>query len=173
MSIPKLNKITYKPKEGLKTGISGSGMVGIQGIVFSSETTIPVTNSTTTTAKIHLPANALILDIGMVTTTKIDAATSSDVTLSFGTSSGGAEITAAAQINNTNDDIAAGTSISSCQNNLAHTSGNAVGVFKQGATLFSTSNRYIYGNIAISGAELSAAGAVRFFIKYTLVEDTF
>ena len=82
----------YKPKEGLKTGISGSGMVGIQGIVFSSETTIPVTNSTTTTAKIHLPANALILDIGMVTTTKIDAATSSDVTLSFGTSSGGAEI---------------------------------------------------------------------------------
>ena len=93
--------------------------------------------------------------------------------MSFGTSSGGAELTAAAQINNTNDDIAAGTSISSLQGNITHTSGNPVGTFKQGATLYSASNRQIYGNVAVSGAELDGAGVVRMFVKYTVVENTY
>jgi len=169
----KKNKISYKPRHGLKTGISGYGMVGLQGIVFSSETTIPVTNSTTTTMSVDLPAKALILDVGLVTLTAIDAASSSEIDLSFGTTSGGAELIAAVQINNTNDDIAAGTSISSLQNNIAHTSGNAVGVFKQGAALYSADNRRVFGNVIIAGAELDGAGAVRIFVKYTIVEDTY
>jgi len=172
MSIKK-NKITYKPSQGLRQNLTGFGMVGLQGIVFSSETTIPVTNSTTTTMSVHLPAKALILDVGWLTTTKIDAATSSTITLSFGTSAGGAEITAAVQINQTNTDIAAGTSVSSCQANLPHASGAAVGVFKVAAPLYDDDNRRIYGNVAVGGAEMTAAGAGRMFVKYTIVEDTY
>jgi len=169
----KKNKISYKPSQGLRQNLSGFGMVGLQGIVFSSQTTIPVTNSNTTTMEIHLPANSLILDVGLVTIEAIDCATSSTVTLSFGNASGGAQFVAATQINQTNTDVAAGTMISVSQENLVHASGTKLPVFAVAAPLYAAANRTVYANVAIGGAELSGAGSVRAFVKYTIVEDTY
>lgn len=172
MSIKK-NKISYKPAEGLRQNLSGFGVVGLQGIVFSSQTTIPVTNSTTTTMEIHLPANALILDAGLVTIEAIDCDSGSKVTVSFGSESGGAQYVAATQINQTNTDVAAGTMVSVGHTNLVHASGTALPTFANAAPLYAAANRTVYANVAISGATLSAAGSVRAFVKYTIVEDTY
>ena len=163
-------KVKYSAARGLHQ-VAGKGIAGLEGIAFSDNTTIAVAQGNNDLT-VKLPANAMIIDLGLVCTTVIDSAASSTVSLDFGTTAGGAELTAQVQINNTGDDIAAGVVISSLMGNIAHTSGNAVGTFKQAAPLFSTSARTITGRVVVGGANLTTAGKARIFARYVVVEDS-
>ena len=142
---------------------------GIASIIYSDATVIPVAQGNTDIA-LSIPANAIITNVGFVCTTQLDADTGSTVTMGFGLAASVSDLIAPVQVNNTNDDIAAGVVCDVLAGNIAHASGAAFGTFLPAMSRFSTSAATVNLRCTVGGADLSTAGAIRVFAEFVIVK---
>ena len=118
-----------------------------------------------------IPANAVILDVGFICTEQVDAASGTTVSFSAGLASSFTDFITNTQINNTNDDIAAGVVINSLSANIAHTSGNPIPAFLPAVARYATTERTLNIRVTVGGANLnSAQGQYRGFVEYIIVK---
>ena len=141
---------------------------GVQAVKFSDELTIAVGQADYDTSVV-LPANALIIDLGIVCTTQIDCAGASTVTVDFGTSAGGAELVVAKQINAAGTDVLAGAAQSVLLGNTATVAGTAFATIVPAQLLRNTAATTIHMRTTVGGADLTTAGAVRMFVRYVVI----
>ena len=141
---------------------------GVQAVKFSDELTIDTPEDNYDTSVV-LPANALIIDLGIVCTTQIDCAASSTVTVDFGTSAGGAELVVAKMINVAGTDVLAGAAQSVLLGNTATVGGTAFATILPAQLLRNPAATTIHMRTTIAGEALSTAGAVRMFVRYVVI----
>lgn len=145
---------------------------GLEATKFSDELTIAVGQANYDT-NVTLPAGALLIDLGYIVTTTIDADTGSTVTVQFGTAAATADIIASKQVNEDNTDVAAGVVQSVLAANFATagtpTPPNTFATFEPAVTLHSATAQTIHMRVTIGGADLAGAGAVRMFARYAIV----
>ena len=142
---------------------------GIQGTAVSAATSVPVAVGNTDIS-VALPAGALIKDMGFVVTSALGGTgASGTVTVSMGTSSGGAELVAAVEVCDANSAAAAGSSQSVLNAVEADASGAPFGDFKDAATLYSATARSVYMRFAQGAGVAAAIGEVIVFCDYIVV----
>tara|TARA_Y100001937_G_C7025340_1_gene287453 strand:- start:88 stop:630 length:543 start_codon:yes stop_codon:yes gene_type:complete len=169
-------KVEFKNTVKLEKAVTVTGK-GLTQIVFSAETTIPVTADNNTDITVAtIPANATIVDLGLVVGSQLATAGSSKCKVSFGTDGGAHNDlvafvadsgTTTNQINNTGATITAGVAPSVSNAALATSSGVAL-TFADGAELTSASERTLVCRVRIEDVVLSAPGGLRAFVKYTI-----
>ena len=147
-----------------------AGAKGVQGTIVSSETSVPVAVGNTDITVGTLPAGALITDAGFVVTSVLGGGSGGGtVTVSIGTTEGGAELVAGVAVCDSNSSAAAGSSQSVLNAVEADASGAPFGDFKDAATLYSASARAVYVRFAQGTAVAGAIGKVICFVNYTIV----
>ena len=142
---------------------------GIQGTATSAVTSIPVAVGNTDIA-VALPAGALIKDMGFVVTSALGGTgASGTVTVSAGTSEGGAELVVAVAVCDANSSAAAGSSMSVLNSVEADASGAPFADFVDAAALYSSTARSVYMRFAQGTGVAAAIGEVIVFCDYTIV----
>jgi hypothetical protein len=161
-------KIEFKNTVKLEKAVTVTGK-GLTQIVFSAETTIPVTADNNTDITVAtIPANATIVDLGLVVGSQLATAGASKCIISFGT--GGSnhdDLVNDKQINSTGGTITAGVAPTVGNAALATASGTALSLV-DGALLTSASERTLVCRVRIEDVVLSAPGGLRAFVKYTI-----
>lgn len=165
-------KIEITDSKGLvqKTG-SGVDVqsVGLEGVIVSAETPIPVETGTTDVG-FSMPAGALITDFGFVVTSAVGGgAANGTMTVDLGTDAGGQELVAQAGVAAANNTILAGRSMSVLNAVKAVATGAAFGDFVDASPLHSTSSRDLFARFTQGGGAAAAEGKVFAYIKYTVV----
>ena len=146
-----------------------AGAKGIRGTAVSAATSVPVAVGNTDIS-VALPAGALISDMGFVVTSALGGTgASGTVTVSMGTSEGGAELVAAVAVCDANSAAAAGSSQSVLNAVEADASGAAFADFKDAAALYSSTARSVYMRFAQGTGVAAAIGKVVVFVDYTIV----
>ena len=152
---------------------TGSGVdvqsVGLEGVVVSSETSIPAAVGNTD-IKLTLPAGALVTDFGFVVTSAVGGgAADGTMTVSLGTAEGGAELVAQAVVAAANTTIAAGRSMSVLNAVEAEEGSAAFGDFLDASPLHSTTSRNLFARFTQGAGAAAAEGKVFVYIKYIVV----
>jgi hypothetical protein len=143
--------------------------VGLEGIIVSDETSIPVATGTTDIA-FSMPAGALVTDFGFVVTSVVGGGVAAGtMTVDLGTTAGGAELVAAAVVADGASTIAAGSSQSVLNAVLADASGAAFGDFVNAAVLHSAATRTITARFEQKVGAAGAIGKVFAYVKYIIV----
>jgi hypothetical protein len=142
-------KIEFKNTVKLEKAVTVTGK-GLTQIVFSAETTIPVTADNNTDITVGtIPANATITDLGLAVGSQLATAGASKCIISFGGT------------------ITAGVAPTVGNAALATASGTALSLV-DGALLTSASERTLVCRVRIEDVVLSAPGGLRAFVKYTI-----
>ena len=164
-------RVEFKNTVKLEKAVTVEG-AGLEQVVFSAATTIPVAQGNTDIVFPTIPANSVILDFGLTAGALIDADSSSTFSVSLGKGGSQTNLMAAKQINQTSNDIAAGAtvSVSGGAANKAASSAAATLAFADAAALASTTAvTDLTARVTVGGADLSAVGGVRVFVKYALI----
>ena len=146
-----------------------AGAKGIRGTAVSAATSVPVAVGNTDIS-VALPAGALISDMGFVVTSALGGTgASGTVTVSAGTSEGGAELIVAVEVCDANSAAAAGSSMSALNAVEADASGAPFADFVDAAALYSSTARSVYMRFAQGTGVAAAIGEVIVFCDYTIV----
>ena len=172
----RIGKYNVSAKEStlsLADGGTINGNVTVNGIgvrataITASAIPVAVGN---TDISVALPAGALISDMGFVVTSALGGTgASGTVTVSAGTSEGGAELIVAVEVCDTNSAAAAGSSMSVLNAVEADASGAAFADFKDAAALYSSTARSVYMRFAQGTGVAAAIGEVIVFCDYIVV----
>jgi hypothetical protein len=165
-------KIEITDSKGLvqKTG-SGVDVqsVGLEGVIVSAETSIPVEEGTTD-VRFSMPAGALITDFGFVVTSAVGGGVANGtMDVSLGTDNDKTNIVAAVTVADSNSVIAAGSSMSVLNAVKADASGAPFGDFVDASVLHSTVERAVTARFEQKVGAAGAIGKVFAYVKYTIV----
>jgi hypothetical protein len=148
------------------TSVTGARL---SSIVYSADTAVAVAQGNNDVT-LTIPANAVILDIGYVCTTQIDADTGTTITFSAGLASSYTDFITPTQLNVTNNDITAGVVQSSLSANLPHATGLRIPVMLPAVARFSTAAATMNIRMTVGAVDLTTAGAYRGFVEYIVVK---
>ena len=155
-------------------GIVGSAEVSASGLVAglsTAATAITATAGTFDMGAVQVPANAVILDAGVVCTALLDGTSNSpNIRFGVGTSALGSQLLGSAKNVVDAGSMALGHMVSvATANSMSAQVGNKdIPHFKESAVLHSTSARAIHFHL-ITSADLDSAGAVRGFVNYMVI----
>tara|TARA_B100000085_G_scaffold252048_1_gene249507 strand:+ start:277 stop:807 length:531 start_codon:yes stop_codon:yes gene_type:complete len=152
---------------------AGSRFVAVKGVemcAYSAEAEADGTGGFTSDA-ISIPANAVIVNMGMVVTSNLVLSTSMELECFFGTTNGGHELTASdpngLMASGTGPLVAGkGTSTIAHENTILGGNATLVPEADQG---YSTSARSVYGSVIPSTGNITA-GKAKFWVRYILLD---
>ena len=148
--------------------LTGTGL-GATYVATSGEQSIPVA-AQANNYTIALPANALLLDLGVLTTSAIGGGSASGtVAIKFGTASGGAQLVAEVTVCDANSATAEGSFMSVLNAVEMDASGAAFGDFVDAATMWSAAARDIHVTVTQGTGVAAAIGKAHFIALYTVL----
>ena len=143
--------------------------VGLEGVIVSDETELPVAVGNTDIA-FSMPAGALVTDFGFVVTSAVGGgAADGTMTVDLGTAAGGQQLVAQAVVAAANDTMLAGRSMSVLNAVEAVATGAAFGDFVDASTLHSATARDVFARFTQGDGAAAAEGKVFAYIKYTVI----
>ena len=159
---------TYAGNNTFSGTTTGTG-AGVTYTATSGVVSIPVA-AQANAYTIALPANALILDLGILCISAIGGGSNSGtVAVKFGTAANGAQLVASATICDSNSATAAGSFMSVLNAVEMDASGAAFADFVDGATMWGAAARNVHITVTQGSGVAAAVGKAHFTCLYTIL----
>ena len=147
---------------------TGSGIEikskGAVGTVSSAATSLIATGANTEDISVQVPANALIVDVGVIVTTALALNSGADVTCAVGVgAAGNADLSASANLASSVTAVPINTAFHTSQAN----EGAALLVLKVDAPVYRTAATDVFFRVGNSANNVTA-GAVKVFVRYII-----
>ena len=160
-------KVVISDSKGLVQQ-TGSGIEinskGAMGTVSSAAVSLVATGANTEDISVKVPANALIVDVGVIVTTAIALNSGADITCAVGVgSAGNADLSASANMASSVTAVPVNTAFATSQANEA----TALLALKVAAPVYRTAATDVFFRIGNSANNVTA-GAVKVFVRYLI-----